>query len=546
MGYFFRIRHLALFLVLIFSTFLYMYKLDVIPHGFYLDEALQGYNAYSLLLTGKDEFGQSFPLAFKFFGTFTPPLYTYLTVPSIKIFGLTVFATRFVSALSGVMSVFVIYLLLKSLNFTSQKKVLLIGVLLFAISPWEVLFARSGYEANLGLLGFLLSAYFLWKGLAKGNSLILGLIISSLTIYTSFTARFLMPIFLVSYILLFKKELLEAERRNHLIKGLIAAFVIQLPNLYLLTTPSFFIKNKLFYSHVLTDDKGFSFLPKFINISINLLYEFFSQYLSYFSPRSLFLHSDPDPQRSIPTLSVLYSWMTVPYLIGISKLWKYRKKLYTKYIILLAATSPIPAALVGDPFSSYRALPLLIPLILIIVLGLDSLIKRYLNLSLIILTILISISLVSLWRGYFVFFPIEKAEYWNYGFNQLAVEIKKYPNEKFLIDLGHSGPIYINLAFFLQSDPLALQQTADLNTKQNYYSATKFNSEKSFNNIEVRSIQFGEDVYKDKIIVGDLTLINEQSIKEHKLTKLFEIFDPKDKLLMIGAKTNPTQKRGGI
>ena len=48
------------------------------------DEAAIGYNAYSLLQTGKDEHGQSWPLHFKSFGDYKPGGYFYLVLPFVS------------------------------------------------------------------------------------------------------------------------------------------------------------------------------------------------------------------------------------------------------------------------------------------------------------------------------------------------------------------------------------------------------------------------------------------------------------------------------
>ena len=95
------------------------YQLNNPDHGFYLDEAAIGYNAYSILKTGKDEFGKSFPLLFRSFTDFKAPLYIYLTVLPIKILGLGIFSTRFISAFSGSIAVICIYFLLKLVYPTS-------------------------------------------------------------------------------------------------------------------------------------------------------------------------------------------------------------------------------------------------------------------------------------------------------------------------------------------------------------------------------------------------------------------------------------------
>ena len=50
------------------------------------DEAALGYNAYSIIKTGMDEFGKFLPLIFKSFGDYKPGLYVYLAIPFVKLF----------------------------------------------------------------------------------------------------------------------------------------------------------------------------------------------------------------------------------------------------------------------------------------------------------------------------------------------------------------------------------------------------------------------------------------------------------------------------
>jgi len=90
-----------LVLILFIAALLRLGNLGGNPPGLTPDEAALGYNAYSILKTGRDEYGQILPVVFKSFGDYKPELYVYLTVPSVAIFGLTEFAVRFPSALSN-------------------------------------------------------------------------------------------------------------------------------------------------------------------------------------------------------------------------------------------------------------------------------------------------------------------------------------------------------------------------------------------------------------------------------------------------------------
>ena len=80
-----------IFLILLLAFVVRFYKLGSFP-ALNADEAAIGYNAYSLLETGKDEHGNSWPIHFQSFNDFKPGLYFYLVLPFVRFFGLNEWA----------------------------------------------------------------------------------------------------------------------------------------------------------------------------------------------------------------------------------------------------------------------------------------------------------------------------------------------------------------------------------------------------------------------------------------------------------------------
>jgi hypothetical protein len=540
-----RFEIVGLLIILAVGIFLNFYKLGEVPSGLYVDEALSGYNAYSILKTGKDEYGKLFPIAFRFFGSYSPPLYTYLTVLIISFFSLNIFATRTLSAICGVLMVGVVFLFLKNFSIIKNKHTPLLGTFLFAISPWHLLFARAGYELYLSFFLFSLGAFFVFKAFKNSRYWLYALPTLSLSTYSAHAERYLVPLFMVITFFLFQDSIWKKKSANkHLLVGILIAAIMQIPNIYLFTTPAFFNKSDLFYSQVvLNQSQKIRYLPSIISIPLAFAREFLSQYLTYFSPRSLFFLPDPDMQRSLPELAPFYSWMIVPYVVGFYIIFKNIKKMEVKYLLLLTAISPFLTTLVGDPFSTQRALPLLLPMILIITVGIDNLIRKVSFLRwLSVFIILICFSLLLLWRSYFVLLPGERATAWSFGFKQLASEISKRPNVQFVIDESRMKPAYIELAFFLKYPPKKFHQEIDVLIKNNYYQNTEFNAGYSFGNIETRNINWQNDIYKKQILVGDEFAVSEGQMKEHFLEKVFEIRSPIDEIIFVGYKTNPEMK----
>lgn len=132
--------------------------LDKSPASVGFDEAALGYNAYSLLKTGKDEYGTPLPLSLRSFNDYKPALYAYLSIPAIALMGLNGASIRLVSAAAGVGLLFFVYLLLK--QFVGNWKLRLMLLFLLSFLPWSLHFSRVALETNLSACFFAGMAYF--------------------------------------------------------------------------------------------------------------------------------------------------------------------------------------------------------------------------------------------------------------------------------------------------------------------------------------------------------------------------------------------------
>src|SRR4030042_5629595 len=106
-----KIDKIILLAIVLLAFTICFYKLHEVPPGINLDEVAIGYNAYSILKTGRDEYGARLPIFFRSHDDYKPPLYIYLAVPSIALFCLNEIGVRFPSMLFGTLSVFMIYFL---------------------------------------------------------------------------------------------------------------------------------------------------------------------------------------------------------------------------------------------------------------------------------------------------------------------------------------------------------------------------------------------------------------------------------------------------
>lgn len=531
-------------LIILFGAYLRFANLEDNPNGLYVDEASTVVNAWSILETGKDEYGKSYPLAFRFLGSFTPPLYTYLTSAVIYLNGLSITSVRLISAISGVTLVVVFYFLIISLKFIKSPLTAIFATALFAIAPWAIFYSRIGYEINLAFLLYSLGVLFLWLGIKNSINLIFGLVFLSLSTNAYHSERLLSHITVLCFFILFRKILLIRKNVKVLTVGFLLYILMLLPQILIFFTPANTSRGLgLFYSGELTRQiNDLSFLPVFLSAPIAFVREFMSLYLTYFSPRSLFFQGDSDLQRSLPELSVFYPWMAFFYFIGLLSLIKTYKTVSSKFIFLLLIITPIPAALTGDPFSTQRVLPLLLPLMVTITFGLDRFLKWNTKISATVILIFFTLSLLYLYRSAAVLFPNERAKIWGYGFEELSEEIKKNPNKKFLIDTGRIKPAYIELTYYLKIPPESLQAAIDPNLKTRYYFDTNWKDHYILDNFETRIINWEEDIFKDQILVGDELAISKQQAKEHFLKQIFEIKSPQGEITFRGFETNPDLK----
>jgi 4-amino-4-deoxy-L-arabinose transferase-like glycosyltransferase len=126
-----------------------LWQLDSLPAVIHRDEAAIGYNAYSILMTGRDEHGVSWPISFRSFGDYKLPGLIYLTSLSIKLLGINTLAVRLPTALAAIATIPVVYWLTRELGW--RKQIAILAAALLTLDFWHISQARNAYEPMLGL-----------------------------------------------------------------------------------------------------------------------------------------------------------------------------------------------------------------------------------------------------------------------------------------------------------------------------------------------------------------------------------------------------------
>lgn len=529
-----RISLLFLVFIIFLGILTRFYQLGRIPSGLYLDEAAQGYSAYSILKTGKDEFGKSFPVVFRSFNDFKTPIYIYLIVPLIPLFGLNAFTIRLPSFIFSILTLPLLYFLLKKLagKHPGSTIIALISVLFLSISPWHTLFGRTNFECNVALFLLLLGYFLFLLGLKKP----FWLLVSALTFAVAFPAyhseRLLVPITIFVLTIQYWPTLSAKTHFKFSLAGLFLGLVLVSPTLRILLTPGFMAR----VSTLNIFSTPVSLLPEYlpdysgaysslINSHAYLsIKEFFSLYTFYYSPRSLFLLGDSGPRSSFPELSVFYLWQLPLYFYGLYLLfWDKKLGELRNFTIFLLLISPLPAAITRDPFSTIRALPLVIPIVIIMSLAIERLLRQLTTfrtkcLAGSLFLFLIIYSLAKLYSSGLVLNEFYRANYWDYGWEQVADVIKTLdPTIPIVIDNARGEP-YSQLLVFLQYDPRLYQSENFEVSPEEYYTNMGRNTNKHIGQIITRGIDWTPDNQKDQYLIGDyLAISSEQILKNHLL-----------------------------
>ncbi len=533
------------------------YKLGEAPKGLYIDEAGQGYSAYSILKTGKDEFGKAFPIVFRSFTDFKTPVYIYLVVPLIPIFGLTAFTVRFPSFFFSILTIPLLFFLIKELVPKKEGLILApLSSLLLAISPWHILFGRTNFECNVALFFFLGGVYLFFRGLKNPKILVFSAISFAIAIPAYHAQRVITPLMVILLFIRYRKTLLSQTHIKSFLAGAFLALIITLPTLSVALTPGFLARasglnifsfNRASPPGFMADQVGFAgWIVN--NLAFLSSREFSSLYISYLFPRNMFILGDYGPRSSFPDLATFFIWQAPFYLAGLYFLIKSRKLGNLRFFTLaLLLIGPLPAAVTRDPYSSIRSLQLVIPQTIIVAMGISWLYgflkNRLLRIfSIMILFLLVIYSLAKLYSSVIILNEFYRAQDWNYGWEQVADILKTLnPKIPIVIDTARENP-YIQILFYLKKDPATYQKENFEVPLAEYYTNMHIEHAKKIGNIITRPIDWKSDAVKEQYLVGDALAISPQQIAEHKLTVIGNVYYPDGRLAYEIVKTNPSLK----
>jgi len=390
-----RTRTVFLVFILLVAAFLRFWKLGSIPNGLTPDEAALGYNAYSILKTGKDEYGQRLPLVFKSFGDYKPGLYIYLSTVPVFLLGLSDFSVRVVSALAGVVAVFLLFKIVG--EFLNKKDIVRLGSLFqmlcaasIALSPWHIHFSRGGWEVNFATFLIILGVLLFYLSKKKTMLIYFSFIFFCLSFYTYHSARIVAPLLILSLIF-FERKFVFANIKKFVISFLIS-FLFCLPLIVDIFTGSVFSRAAgvgLFADpgplSRINEQRGehedYARIDAKIlhNKATNYSLAFLSNWSKHYWGEFLFLSGETIQRNRVPEMGQLYLIDFIFIVIGFMGVVRYTKGFGFWLFWLLIA--PIASALTFQSPHALRAQNMVIPLIVFSSFGASLVLERVLEIG---------------------------------------------------------------------------------------------------------------------------------------------------------------------
>jgi 4-amino-4-deoxy-L-arabinose transferase-like glycosyltransferase len=383
-------KKIFLILIILLAFTLRFYKLSTYP-ALNADEAAIGYDAYSLIQTGMDEHGHPWPITFQSFNDFKPGLYFYTVLPFVKVLGLNEWAVRLPGASLGVLSVLMLYFLVKELFPRQEFQIAEIAALFLAISPWHLQFSRGGWEVNTATFFVITGLFFFFKSLNDDvfRRKIIKLVISSIflvaSFYTYHAVRVIVPLLGLSILIIYGKEIFK-NFKPYLIFGIVSAILL-IPLVLGLLSPGALSRVAgvgLFADqgplNRINEQRGEygninNFLVKALhNKVVNYGLAFAENWTSHFNGEFLFMSGDSIERNKVPETGEMYLFDIVFLGVGFIFLSK-RLNNSWKFIISWLVIAPVASALTFQSPNALRAENMVIPLTIISAYGLTAILN---------------------------------------------------------------------------------------------------------------------------------------------------------------------------
>ena len=507
--------------IVIIGSILRLWQLGKVPSSPDWDEVALGYNAYSIMQTGRDEYGKFLPIILRSFDDYKPALYVYLAMLPISILGLDVAAVRLPSAAFGILTVLAVFFLVKELF--KRNDIALLTSLLLAISPMSIQFSRVAFEANVGVALNVFGILFFLKAFKKPWFLFLSTLMFGLSLHTYQSEKVFIPLLIAVIVYVFRKQFFSIKKKYILISFLISTFIC-LPLIYFTLINedalarakgvSIFSNTSIIEANadkIKRDRENNDVLGLVLdNRRVELAKHVVGGYLSHFDLNWLFIKGDI-ARHHAPGMGLLYL-VELPFLlIGIYSLifGKFDKRVKI-FIILWFLIVPIPASVTNDVPHAVRAINFLPILQILTAIGIISALHkvsnfkfqisnfqiRYLISSL--LFVLFIFNFAYYLNQYFVQQNYFHAKYWQYGYKNIVDYVATVQKDYKKIIVSNTATMdqsYMFFLFYLKYDPHKYLSEGGTLTG-------KIEGKNKFANFEFRKLNYYEENEKNILLIG--------------------------------------------
>jgi len=439
--------------VLLLGAALRFVALEKSPPGLTPDEASNGYDAYSIAYTARDQHGDFLPTTATGLNDYRMPGFIYMTVPFVRVLGLSVTSVRLPAAVCGWLTLSLIYWLGAWLF---DQRAGVVAAFLLALSPWHLPFSRIGMEHTLITLLVTACVAAIWRWYTAGHRLrmaVLSALLFGLSLYSHSTMKLFTPLLLTGMGLILWPDLKTHGRHVCVILGII--MLMALPVILDTLRMPEQMQARFNQVSLLEGRPLHKALPEVVE-----------NWWLQISPQFLYVHGDLDALQHPPGVGQLY-WVQLPMLIAalVEGCRRRPQRRAFAILVLWIALVGVPVALTrpGSPGSgnASRAIAAVVPWQILSAAGFVWLWNR-LHHWRIGLTILLGLSLVvqalPYLQSYFTEYPYTVLARFDDGMRQ-AVEALDQWDEGYAIVVftDQASWPYLHILFFTRYDPHLLQ-----------------------------------------------------------------------------------------
>jgi 4-amino-4-deoxy-L-arabinose transferase-like glycosyltransferase len=425
--------------------------LEAHPYAFANDEGWVGVEGRNLL---QGAFSNFFRVGYG-----SQPVLTFApTSLSITLFGQTIFAVRFVSALEGMLTVLFLYLAGREIF---GRRVAFLAAIILAAMPVHVHFSRTGYSNIItgfyaALLVWLVFralrrgkiSSFLWAGLATGSA-----------IYTYLGSRLgmLLAVGILGYVCLTQRRFLR-QHWNHLLVFVAAALIVAAPQIsFFISKPDTFMARVstegILQNGWLADQAATGGTPAIIKALGDQLANSSLVYIS--APAPYGFYASPDPY--FPPFAAIFMVLGMGYAFM-----RFRRPGYVTLLAWFWSVTILGGMLTASPPASQRLIMGFPAAALMVAIGLDQAVallerqrffpSRLVSLRLGAVTRFLAVIGIALSGLSFYFFEYRQNGYYGDATNELIYESTRLVTEL--------GPTY---QYTLLTAPLVILNFANYN-----------------------------------------------------------------------------------